>query len=107
MSSDAFWKISLCKVYEKSSGCIFTIYVFENEAVCREVQTHFGCSGAISRFMCPKSKRFAHCWMLLAVCLGALQVFILTEMFFEVFGHSSMISAYNERLIKFCSGAFL
>jgi len=69
MSSDAFSKIAPCKVYEKSSGCIFAIYVFKNEAACREVQTHSGCSplarfmkkvlGAISRFMCPKSKRFA------------------------------------------------
>ena len=26
---------------QKNSGCIFTIYVSENEAVCGEVQTHF------------------------------------------------------------------
>ena len=44
MSPDTFWKISPCNVYEKSSECIFTIYVFKNEAVCREVQTHSGCS---------------------------------------------------------------
>jgi len=42
-----------------------------------------------------------------SLMFGALQVFILTEMFFEVFRHSSMISACNKRLMKFCSGLFL
>ena len=41
-SSDAFWKFSACKVYRKSSWRNFTIYVWKNEAFCREVQTHFG-----------------------------------------------------------------
>ena len=63
------WKYSVCKVYRKSSGGNFTIYASKNEAVCREVETHFGSSplarftekvlGAISRFMCPKTKLFA------------------------------------------------
>jgi len=33
LSSDAFWKISLCEVYEESSGRIFTIYASKTEAV--------------------------------------------------------------------------
>ena len=41
-SSDAFWKFSPCEVYKNSSGRIITIYASKNEAVCREVQTHFG-----------------------------------------------------------------
>jgi len=41
LSSDVFWKLSLCQVYEESFGCIFTIYASKNEAVCCEVQTHF------------------------------------------------------------------
>jgi len=53
-------EVSSCKVYRKCSGRHFTIYVFKNEAVCCEVQTHFGSSrfvrftekvlGAFSRF---------------------------------------------------------
>jgi len=56
-------------LYIKCSWRIFTIYAFKNEAVCREVQTHFGSSlpasftekvlGAIPRFVSPKMKRFA------------------------------------------------
>jgi len=42
--SDAFWKFSACKVYKEISGRIFTIYMSKNEAVVREVQTHFGSS---------------------------------------------------------------
>jgi len=48
---------------------IFPIYAFKNELVCREVQTHSGRSlpasltekvvGARTRFMRPKTKRFA------------------------------------------------
>ena len=34
------WKLSACKVYRINSGCIFMIYVFKNEAVCCEVETH-------------------------------------------------------------------
>jgi len=40
--SNAFSKFSACKAYRKSFGCIFTIYVSKNEAVCREIQTHSG-----------------------------------------------------------------
>jgi len=53
----------------KCSGRFFTIYAFKNEAVCHEVQTHFGSSlparftekvlGAIPRFVSPKMKLFA------------------------------------------------
>jgi len=43
-SSDAFWKLSPCMLYKKSSECIFPIYVSKNEAVCHGVQTHFGSS---------------------------------------------------------------
>jgi len=56
-------------LYIKCSGRIFTIYAFKNEAVCREVQTHFGSSlpasftekvlGDIPRFVSPKMKWFA------------------------------------------------
>jgi len=37
---DAFRKCSTSKVYRKSSGQFFMIYVSKNEAVCCEVQTH-------------------------------------------------------------------
>ena len=37
-SSDAFLQFSICKVYRKSSGCIFTVYVSKNEDVCIGVQ---------------------------------------------------------------------
>jgi len=47
--SDAFSKFSACKVQRISSGRIFTIYVSNNEAVCREVQTHFR-SSSLARF---------------------------------------------------------
>jgi len=40
-SSDAFWKFSPHEVYEESSWRIITIFASKNEAVCREVQTHF------------------------------------------------------------------
>ena len=39
---DAFWKFSLCEVYEESSGRMFTIHVSKNEGVSCEVQTHLG-----------------------------------------------------------------
>jgi len=66
LSSDAIWKLSPFKLYKKSSGRIFSIYASKNEAVCREIQTHFGSSlpvsftekvvGAIPRFVRPKTK---------------------------------------------------
>ena len=40
--SDAFWNFSACKIYIKSNGWNVTIYVSKNEAVCCEVETHFG-----------------------------------------------------------------
>ena len=43
-SSDAFWKFSACKFYRKRSGRNFTSCASKNEAVCCEVQTHFGSS---------------------------------------------------------------
>jgi len=48
-SSDAFWKFFTCKFCRKGSGRIFMITASKNEAVCREVQTHFG-SSPHSRF---------------------------------------------------------
>jgi len=48
-SSDTFWKFSPCEIYEKSTGRIFSICASNNEAVCREVQTHFG-SSPVARF---------------------------------------------------------
>ena len=77
-SSDAFWKFLPCKLYKKSSGHIFPIYASKNEAVCCEVQTHFGSSlpasftekvlGAIPRFVHPKTKLFAvKFWRILEV----------------------------------------
>jgi len=69
LSSDAFWKFSLCEVYEETFGRIFTIYASKIEAVSCEVQTHFGgfhlaryikkIHGALSRFLLPKTKQFA------------------------------------------------
>ena len=84
-SSDAFWKFSACKFYRKGSGRNSTICESKNEAVCCEVQTHFGSSlpasftekvlGAIPRFVCPKTKLFAvklrH--ILEVICLQDLQ----------------------------------
>ena len=59
-NSDAFWKFSACKFCRKGSGRNSTICVSKNEAVCCEVQTHFGsfrlssfikiALGAFSRF---------------------------------------------------------
>ena len=67
-SSDAMWKFSFARCI-KSSGHFCKIYASKNEAVCRDVQTHFGSSpqssvtkrfvGAISQFMRPKTKLFA------------------------------------------------
>jgi len=67
--SDAFWKFSACKIYRKRFGRNFTIFASKNEAVCLEIQTHFGNSlrarfteivlGAFSRFLHPKTKLFA------------------------------------------------
>ena len=48
-SSDAFWKFFACKFCRKGSGHISTINASKNEAVCHEVQTHFG-SSPHSRF---------------------------------------------------------
>ena len=65
---DAFWKFSTCKVYQKSSGSIFTVCVqkqrcllwssgaFWKFSVCKVSQK---ISGHISPFMCPKTKMFA------------------------------------------------
>jgi len=68
-NSDAFWKFSPFKLCKKSSGLIFTICAYKNEAVCREIQTHFESSlpasftekvvGAIPQFVHPKTKLFA------------------------------------------------
>jgi len=69
LRSDAFWKFSLCEVYEESFGRIFTIYASKNEAVSCEVQTHFGGfhlarytkkgSWRIITILRPKTKQFA------------------------------------------------
>jgi len=69
LSSDAFWKLLLCQIYEESFGRIITIYASRNEAVFCEVQTDFVSSplarftekvhGALSRFMRSKTKLFA------------------------------------------------
>jgi len=68
-NSDAFWKFSASKVYGASSVRIFRICAPQNEGVSFEVHTHFGSSlparftekvlGALSWFMCPKTKPFA------------------------------------------------
>jgi len=60
----------LClQVYRKGSGHNFTICASRNEAICPEIQTHFGSSplasltekvlGAITQFVRPKMKLFA------------------------------------------------
>ena len=66
---EAFWKFCACKVYRKNCGRIFMIYASKIEAVCYEVETHFGSSlltrytekilDPFSRFMHPKAKLFA------------------------------------------------
>ena len=68
-SSEAILKFSTCKVYRKSSGCIFTIHSSKHQAVCCEVQMHFGSFHlarftekilvAFSQFMVSKMNRFA------------------------------------------------
>jgi len=84
-SSDAFWTFSTCKFYKKGSWRNSTICASKNEAVCCEVQTHFGSFrlssfikkvlGAFSRFMRPKTKQFAVKFrrILDVLCLQVLQ----------------------------------
>ena len=84
-SSDAFWKFSGCKFYRKSSGRNAAIFASKNESVRREVQMHSGSSipasftetvlGAIPRFMCLKTNRFAVKFrgILEVLCLQVLQ----------------------------------
>ena len=84
-SSDAFWRLSPCEVYDESSGRNITIFTSTNEAVCREVQTHFQRSpfarftkqvmGSFSLFMCPKTKLLAVKFrrILDVLCLQVLQ----------------------------------
>jgi len=67
-TSDTVGKFSACK-FKKSSGRIFTIYASKNEAVSREILTHFRSFlparftekvlGAFSQFMRPKIKLFS------------------------------------------------
>jgi len=67
--SDAFCKFFTCNFCKKRSRHIFTMYASKNEAVCYEVQTHFGSYpltrftkkvlGAYSLFMCLKTKLLA------------------------------------------------
>jgi len=45
--------------------------------------------------------------MLQALCLVHHKFLFWLKCFFGIFGHSSMISACNKRLMKFCSGSFL
>ena len=85
VSSDTFWKLSACKFYRKSSGHNFSICASKNEAVCYEVQTHFGSFhlsrfikkvlGAFSQFMRPKTKLIAMKFrrILEVLCLQGLQ----------------------------------
>ena len=59
-------ELSPFKLHKKGSGRIFPIYASKNEVICREVQTHSGCSlpaslkekvvGAVPRFVRPKTK---------------------------------------------------
>ena len=62
-------KVLCLQVLRRSCGCNSTIFVLKNEAVCCEVQTHFGSFrlesfgkkflGGILRFMSSKTKLFA------------------------------------------------
>jgi len=84
-NSDAFWKFSACEFYRKSCRRDSTIYASKSEAVCCEVQMHFGISlpasfkekvvSAIPRFVCPKTKLFALKFrrILKVLCLRVLQ----------------------------------
>jgi len=66
---DAFWKFSSCEFYSKSSGRNSTICASKNEAVWRDIHTHFESTlparfteevlGDIPRYTCPKMQRFA------------------------------------------------
>jgi len=63
------FKVLCLQGSQKSYGRIFRTYVSENEAVCSQVQTHFGSYlaasfaekvlGTYSRFLRPKTKQFA------------------------------------------------
>jgi len=67
-SSDAFQTFSPCKVYTKSCSRNSTVYAYKNEAVCRDVQAHFGSFllarftenvlRTFSRFLLPKQSCF-------------------------------------------------
>ena len=67
-NSDAFRKFSACKFQRKSCGRNSTICAPKNEAVGREIESHFGNSqpasfkdkvlGAIPRFVGPRTKLF-------------------------------------------------
>jgi len=84
-NSYAFWMFSACEFYRKSCGRNSTICASKNEAVCREIQTHFESSlparstekvlGAIPRFVRPKTKMFAVKFrrILEVLCLQDLQ----------------------------------
>jgi len=58
------------------------------------------CSGFQKRFehILPI---FAHCWMLQALCLGALYIFILTEMFRALINDICLQQKANEILLGF------
>ena len=68
-SADALWKYSACKVYRISSGSNFTIYTSKNEAVFREVETHFG-SSPPARFAEKSSGR------MFTICVSCKQTFL-------------------------------
>jgi len=61
-------------VYHKMSkpvNCCRYVQMLYKRALCLDCSGFWKCFEHISPI-------FAHCWMLQAVCLGALQVFILT-----------------------------
>ena len=66
---DALWKYSASKVYRISSGRNFTIYASKNEAVFREVETHFG-SSPPARFAEKSSGR------IFTICVSCKQTFL-------------------------------
>ena len=49
-------KFSPCKLYKTFLGAFHVFFASKNEAVCREIQTHFG-SSPPARFIGPKTQK--------------------------------------------------
>jgi len=94
--SDALWKISPCEVYKNSSVQINTIYASKNEAVCREVQTHFGSflrASFIERIWAHFLDFCVKKWTCLLLSSDAFWKFLPDEVYGEISGRIFTIYA--------------